>query len=367
MRPLYLALAVAAFALPFAAAFADDAAPGKPNLVIHLSAEKEEFAEGEPIVLTVILENDGEGMLSFESSWPPVAIIADPEWKRGPAMDGPAPPVIYHISLVPGAYWGMKLIAQRDGLNTREAPPGEYRIKAMFRGDPGKEKIESNEIRIVVKGKPGEPTEAERIKQLIADLGNNDWETRENATQVLIKIGQSAIDPLVAATRESADPETVWRAQLILKELGYVSDEAVAQKVQAILDGIKQNDWMVKETLGLEIVRLGPRVIGTLVSYLSNPDYRIRQVVVELLGKIPDKAIVQVLIDALDDSDNYVRTSAAKELRRISGQTFTSHERDKWQAWWNKNREGFHLPEVKLPEPPKPEPEPPGPLRGGED
>jgi HEAT repeat protein len=263
----------------------------------------------------------------------------------------------------------MQLNALHYWLNSFEAPPGEYRIKvkAILQGIDNEKLPESNEIRIVVKAKPGEPpkpgepTQEERIKQLIADLGSNDWETRENATEELTKIGEPVVEALVALTKDSTDPEVVWRAQSILRELGYVTDEAISEKVQAILDGIKANDWTLKETIGLEIVRLGPRVIGTLRSYLDNSDYRIRQVAVELLGKIPDKAIVQILIDALDDGDNYVRASAAKELRRISGQTLSSAEKAKWQEWWDKNKEGFHLPEVKLPEPP-PNPGPgPGP------
>ena len=365
MRPLYLALVVAVFALSCGAAFADDASPEKPNLVIHLSADKEEYTKGEPIVLTLTVENTGDASSDFcLVKW---GLVTQPEVKWVAGLGGEWK----GLTLFAGAYYGEKV----NLLRYCEMLPGEYVVKAVFMrfrdtgcfGD-NSDDTESNEIRIVVKAKPGEPpkpgeqTEAERIKQLIADLGSNDWETRENATQELIKIGQSALDALVAVTKESADPEVVWRAQGILKELGYVTDEAVAQKVQGILDGIKQNDWMVKETLGLEIVRLGPRVIGTLKSYLDNSDYRIRQVVVELLGKIPDKQIVQILIDTLDDGDKYVRASAAKELRRISGQTFTSDEKDKWQAWWNENREGFHLPEVKLPEPPKPEP--PGPEPG---
>jgi hypothetical protein len=347
-------------------------------LDVRLSAEKEEFAEGEPIVLTVTLENTGERASPIAYA-PPQAleILANPQgWKE---RKGAREPLQYPkhpaLTLYTGAYYGTKF----DALKYYEVPPGEYRVKAKYSDGLMRQNeqiywngsVESNEIRIVVKAnpakppeppKPVEPAQAERIKQLIKDLGSDDWEKREKAADELAKIGQPIIEPLLAVIKESDDPEVVWRAQIILREIGYTTDEAIAQKVQAILDGIKANDWTVKETLGLEIVRLGPRVIGTLKSFLDNPDYRIRQVVVELLGKIPDKQIVQILIDSLSDKDKYVTASAAKELRRISGQTFASFEKEKWQEWWNKNKETFHLPELP-PEPPKPQPEPlPGPL-----
>jgi hypothetical protein len=335
---------------------AENPAPEKPALVARISTDKQEYLEGEPILLTFILEN-ANGQSAESLFLPPsyIAIAAKPaQWELlNKVPPAPLPPPKFPTCvLFPGAYYGLTLdLSQRYLI-----PPGEHIIKAVYACDlPQEEKIywtgtvESNEIRIVVKAKPGpppDPTLADKIKQLIKDLGSEDWETREKASEELIKIGEPAIEPLVAVTKEGADPEVVWRAQIILKELGYTTDETIAEKVQAILNGIKENDWTVKETIGIEIVRLGPRVIGTLKSFLDNPDYRIRQVVVELLGKIPDKQIVQVLINALDDKDKYVTASAAKELRRISGQTFTSFEKDKWQAWWDANKATFHLPEL---------------------
>jgi len=323
------------------------------NLNFHISTDKEEYVEGEPIIFTAILENTGDRPVVMKYIWPPVGPLMslsvapkdwdqyDIDWGRGITKDPVA-------TLYRGAYFG----AKRNLTTVYIVHPGDYRVKALLRISLMREEdisLASNEIHIVVKAKPGphpDPTLADKIKQLIKDLGSEDWETREKASEELIKIGEPAIEPLVAVTKEGADPEVVWRAQIILKELGYTTDETIAEKVQAILDGIKENDWTVKETIGIEIVRLGPRVIGTLKSFLDNPDYRIRQVVVELLGKIPDKQIVQVLINALDDKDKYVAASAAKELRRISGQTFTSFEKDKWQAWWDANKATFHLPEL---------------------
>lgn len=323
------------------------------NLNFHISTDKEEYVEDEPIILTAILENRGDRPVVMKYVWPyfgPLMSlsVAPKDWDQYKARWGSGIAENPIATLYHGAYFG----AQTNLTVTYIVPPGDYRVKARLRISLKQEEdisLASNEIHIVVKAKPvkpPEPGQEEKIKQLIKDLGSEDWETREKASEELIKIGEPAIEPLLAVAKEAADPEVVWRAQIILKELGYTTDETIAEKVQAILDGIKENDWTVKETIGIEIVRLGPRVIGTLKSFLDNPDYRIRQVVVELLGKIPDKQIVQVLINALDDKDKYVAASAAKELRRISGQTFTSFEKDKWQAWWDANKATFHLPEL---------------------
>lgn len=85
-------------------------------------------------------------------------------------------------------------------------------------------------IRLTITPKPGlvvrtpivvltnvDPDLGSRLKLLIADLGSEDWLTREKAQAMLIDLGQAAI-PKVEAVRDHEDPEIAFRAQQIYEE-----------------------------------------------------------------------------------------------------------------------------------------------------
>ncbi len=348
-------LASAAFLISCGWALADEADDKEPPiLALRLSAQSAELDEEEPIFLTFEIENvsgktvliaDHVDFFTFhlllhykDGSFSP-CIREGKEEGKVELMQYPA------AVLYPGGYYGVR-INVRDYV---KLPPGEHRLKVTYVNKMGADRLgfdawkgamASDEITIVIHEKD---PELARILKLIEQLGHDSWEVRERATKELIEIGDPAIDYLVKAMEKSNDAEVIWRVNIILQELGYVSDKKIAEKVEDILEGIKRDNWLVKQTRGMEIVRLGPRVIGTLRFYLKHEDHRIRQVVVELLGRIPDKKVISILIGALDDKDAYVRTSAAKELRRVTGRKFTSYDKDKWEEWWKENKKTFKL------------------------
>jgi len=63
-----------------------------------------------------------------------------------------------------------------------------------------------------------DPAAGRRIDDLIDQLGDHDWEVRDQATRDLIKLGKPALQKLLAATR-STDAEVKWRADHILREI----------------------------------------------------------------------------------------------------------------------------------------------------
>lgn len=72
-------------------------------------------------------------------------------------------------------------------------------------------------IHIELDGNSSQITEKE-LKDLISKLGNDDWETREKATEELINIGEAARSLLRDALKNN-DPEIQMRASLILKNI----------------------------------------------------------------------------------------------------------------------------------------------------
>lgn len=60
---------------------------------------------------------------------------------------------------------------------------------------------------------------AARVKQLVAAFGSDDFDTRQSATDELVKIGPAAL-PAVHEAAKSSDPEVQYRAEQVLKRLG---------------------------------------------------------------------------------------------------------------------------------------------------
>jgi HEAT repeat protein len=80
---------------------------------------------------------------------------------------------------------------------------------------------------------PGQ-AEAGVIERLIASLGEADFERREKASRELVRLGQSAIDPLRKAL-EHTDAEVRQRARACLAEIGTPADAVLAHAACRIL------------------------------------------------------------------------------------------------------------------------------------
>ncbi len=75
-------------------------------------------------------------------------------------------------------------------------------------------------LNIALKEPGGEdPKTAGRVDELVGKLGDADWETREQATRELVRIGRPAVPKLLEAAK-SGDPEVKWRAEHALREIG---------------------------------------------------------------------------------------------------------------------------------------------------
>ena len=63
-----------------------------------------------------------------------------------------------------------------------------------------------------------ESDQTARINSLIKDLGAENWETRDKATEGLKKMGEEAI-PALKEAMQNEDPEVAWRAKLIIRSI----------------------------------------------------------------------------------------------------------------------------------------------------
>lgn len=144
----------------------------------------------------------------------------------------------------------------------------------------------------------------QRIEKLIADLSDDNWKVRENATRELSGVGIEAVS-LISKAAESKDIEVALRAQDILK--------AVRARTECV---------------GVDL----------------NP-------AIDTLFAAREKELLPMLIKLLNHGKQNVRYAAGYGLRRITGQCFGYNSFDepqkrapaiqKWRQWWRKNEATF--------------------------
>ncbi len=204
--------------------------------------------------------------------------------------------------------------------------------------------------------------DSREIKQLIVSL--KDERQGGNVADALVKIGKSAVKPLIAALKDK-NSEVQKNAA---RALGEIKDRRAVKPLIVVLgEGDKAFRKIVVEALG----RIkDPRAMETLIFVLANKDEDedtrweaaaalgrmkdsrsvkvfitalkdkskdIRAVAAAALGEIKDTQAVEPLIRALRDKDESVRRNAAAALKKITGEEF-GEDHKKWKKWWKENK-----------------------------
>jgi hypothetical protein len=176
------------------------------------------------------------------------------------------------------------------------------------------------------------PAEAikDSVEALIKRLGDDDFLTREKATEELIALGGQAAPLLRLAAKESpdADVEVIRRAEKILKEIDRLAGPAVSLAVVRMLARRNPDDacdvlldyvpYTDDETVAQE-VRRTLTVVGyrngkpdeSLTDALKDEDGRVRSAAAYALVKGGDEAQLKGLKGLLKDADPLVRLRAA--------------------------------------------------------
>ena len=141
---------------------------------------------------------------------------------------------------------------------------------------------------------------------------------------------------------------------------------------------VKDDDWSVRNSAAKALGEIGDRrAVGALINALKDTSAGLRAIAAYSLGEIGDKRAVNALITSLDDKDFWVRASSAEALgslratdaikpliealknaqkdkvgnvcinaalalEKITGNKFGNnpdrHNPDKWEEWWNENK-----------------------------
>jgi HEAT repeat protein len=155
------------------------------------------------------------------------------------------------------------------------------------------------------------------VRPLVQHGGNG-------AIGALIKIGESAVEPLIT-TLEGDDNDGRYTAAVALVHMGVPpeDDTLLARMVKSLILELKNYDMLWGGTGAL--VKIGTPAVEPLIAALADKNWHVRNGAAEILGQIglqlEDTALrVSVaghLITALKDSEEFVRKAAANALAKI--------------------------------------------------
>jgi hypothetical protein len=117
-------------------------------------------------------------------------------------------------------------------------------------------------------------------------------------TEIWVSVGEEAVEPLIAALKDSDDKVRRSAAEA----LGKIGDScAVEPLIAALKDSDYEVRWQAREALG----KMGdPRAVEPLVVALKDSDYEVHWQAREVLGKIVDPRVLSELVRmAREDND----------------------------------------------------------------
>lgn len=164
----------------------------------------------------------------------------------------------------------------------------------------------------VALGELREGIAVEPIIRVAVDYYFYDGKTRETAIKTLTKLGKVSVPYLITALENGDEMEVRWVAAKVLGEIH--STEVIEPLKKALL---KDRYGIVREMAAKSLIKIGEldRVIKVLKNTKNDG---LRKSVIEVLGEIKDKKVVEPLINVLGDKDNQLREKAAKVLRNFN-------------------------------------------------
>lgn len=127
----------------------------------------------------------------------------------------------------------------------------------------------------------------EKVKDLVAQLGHDDFAVREEATKKLTEIGRSAV-PAVRVAARGSDAEVRMRARRIL--------DKIETSVTHLIDDLKDTDATVRKGAAEALERLaagGKEAVPALLAALKDKDENVREaVLLAMLSIDPDNKAI---------------------------------------------------------------------------
>jgi HEAT repeat protein len=124
-------------------------------------------------------------------------------------------------------------------------------------------------------------------------------------------------DQLIKALSEASSNEEREKIAVALSKLG-------SEIIPPLLDMVrnyKQEDDITWAGLLSSLYKLKKEAIPTLISFLDDPDTRVRVVIINSLSQINDKSVINLIITKLEDQNNNVRLAAIDALGNFADES----------------------------------------------
>ncbi len=167
-----------------------------------------------------------------------------------------------------------------------------------------------SEMRQAAAQKLGQDGDPRAVEPLIVALKDNDLDegVHQSAVEALGKIGEPAVEPLIATLKDRNFPSSY-----AIEALGQIGEPAVEPLIAAFMD-----EDFPSAYAALALGEIGDlRAVEPLIAALKDKDKARRTAVAEALGQIGDPRAIEPLIAVLVDEEGIVRGSAYSALVQI--------------------------------------------------
>jgi HEAT repeat protein len=149
------------------------------------------------------------------------------------------------------------------------------------------------------------------VVPLVDALDELNPNVRSGAARALGKIGDlSALMPLIDCLRRDLNIE-------VRKSVVWALHMGGAQAVPALIDALSDEDEWVRFGAIIVLAKIGPAAVQPLMRTLQDPDPVLRSNAAETLGRIGDLTATDALAEALEDREMTVWEQAAISLGRM--------------------------------------------------
>ena len=177
--------------------------------------------------------------------------------------------------------------------------------------------IEALDIPMVLKVELlGETRSDVAVPRLVEAIDNNVSEVRRRAVEALNKIRSEAAIPALLKAIEHPDYWVRWSA---VRALGKIRSEAATSEL--LDEVIAHPNLSVHESAIVKSSEIGGEAATSeLLEAIEDSDSYVRRSAAYVLGKIGGEAAIPALLRAIEDSNQFVRESAVYALGKIGGE-----------------------------------------------
>ena len=192
----------------------------------------------------------------------------------------------------------------------------------------------------LTRGTPPEDVDESVARAAAGLLRSVDPAERGAAEDILLHLGDRAVEPLVGLLKEDEPRRARKLALGILARAGERGEDAVARHYVSFF---RIPDRDLRRAARRQLEHIGQAATPRLVEALRDPMAEVRLFAAGTLGAIEDPRAVEALVAGLEPSeaDLGVKMAIGDALSRITKKGGWGHDLQRWRKWWVEHRASY--------------------------